>query len=202
MRGVVLATLLSLMAASPAAADPATLTEGQVLRGRFVQERHLQGFSQPLRSEGDFVLVPGKGLIWRAEIPFPVTTVVTPAGLVQSVAGQETTRLPAARLPFLSRLYAMMGGAMAGDWSALDGEFTVARRQDGKTLRVTLSPRRNGDPAAAALKEIDAQVGRFVEAVDLVKPGGDFDHLVFSGQALTTGAPTDAEAAALAAAGK
>ncbi len=93
------------------AAGPAPfLTTGQVLRGRFVQERHMRGFNAPLRSEGHFVLAPGKGLIWRAEKPFSVTTIITAAGLVQEAGGTETLHLPSAKLPFLSRLYDLLGG--------------------------------------------------------------------------------------------
>jgi len=184
-----LAFALVLFAAAAASAQ--TLSEGEVLRGRFVQDRHLAGFAQPVRSMGSFVLVPGRGLIWRAESPFPVVTVVTPAGLVQSVDGTETTRLPAARLPFMSRLYAMMAGAMAGDWRALEAEFTVTRQAG----RITLTPVRPGD--ATAIQSIGAVVGRFVDEVDIVRPGGDFDHLVFTGQSLTAGPPGADEATAL-----
>ena len=164
-----------------------------MLRGRFVQERHLAGFDRPVRSQGTFALVPGRGLIWRAETPFPVTTVVTPSGLVQSVAGTETTRLPAARLPFLTRLYTMMSGALAGDWRALEGDFSIRR----EATRITLSPRRADDPAAAAISSITATVTRFVDEVDIVKPGGDVDHLAFTGQSLAAGPPTADEATAL-----
>jgi hypothetical protein len=190
-------TLLLTLASAGASAQTATLAEGEVLRGHFVQERHLQGFAQPVRSEGSFVLVPGRGLIWRAEKPFPVVTVVTPAGLVQSVGGTETTRLPASRLPFLTRLYHMMGGAMAGDWRALEGEFTVAREPAGKATRITLTPRRADDPTATAIKSIAATVEHYVETVDIVRPGGDFDHLTFSAQVLSSGPPSAAESAAL-----
>ena len=114
-----LTALFLLLLSVVAQAEPAALKAGDVLRGRFVQERHMQGFAKPIRSEGTFLVAPGRGLIWRAESPFAVTTVVTPSGLVQSVNGAETTRLAAARLPFLTRLYDMMGGALAGDWQAL-----------------------------------------------------------------------------------
>ena len=193
--------LLLLLWAAPAAAETATLSQGQVLRGHFVQERHLEGFAQPVRSAGSFVLVPGRGLIWQAETPFPVVTVVSPNGLVQSVGGAETTRLPAARLPFLSRLSAMMGGALAGDWGALDADFAVKRETIGPSLRVTLQPLRADDPTAAAIKSIVITVGHYVDTVDIQKPGGDFDHLVFRDQTLSAGPATPTESAQLDAAG-
>lgn len=188
-----LAIMLALLWAAPVlAADPAVLKDGDVLRGRFVQERHLQGFTQPIRSQGSFVIAPGRGLIWRAETPFAVTTVVTPAGLVQNVNGTETNRLAAARLPFLSKLYDMMAGALGGDWRALDGTFAITR-QPG---RVLLAPKGADDPVAQQIAGISARLGRFVEEVEITKPGGDRDRLLFTDQVLNA-RPLDADEAAL-----
>lgn len=188
-----LVMIVGLLWTSPAlAADPAVLKDGDVLRGRFVQERHLQGFAQPVRSQGVFVIAPGRGLIWRTESPFAVTTVVTPAGLAQSVNGTETNRLAAARLPFLSKLYAMMAGALSGDWRALDGIFVVTR-QPG---RVSLAPKGADDPVAQQITGISARLDRFVEEVEITKPAGDRDRLLFTDQVLNA-RPLDAEEAAL-----
>ncbi|MBI2241912.1 MAG: outer membrane lipoprotein carrier protein LolA [Magnetospirillum gryphiswaldense] len=185
--------LLALLWAVPVrAADPAVLKDGDVLRGRFVQERHLQGFAQPIRSQGTFVIAPGRGLIWRAETPFAVTTVVTPAGLAQSVNGTETNRLAATRLPFLSKLYDMMAGALAGDWRSLDGTFAITRQ----TGRVMLAPKKADDPVAQQIAGISARLDRFVEEVEITKPGGDRDRLLFSNQVLNA-RPLDAEEAVL-----
>ena len=120
--------LLCLLPLSAQAAGPeGALQAGQVLRGHFVQERHLQGFNAPLRTEGRFLLAVDKGLIWQAEKPFAITTVISPAGLVQQVGGDETMRLPSSRLPFLSRLYDMLGGALGGDWRSLEHDFAVEK---------------------------------------------------------------------------
>src|SRR5208282_3345031 len=90
-----------------------TIPAGKTLQGRFVQDRHLAGMDVPLHSEGRFLLAPDKGLIWRAEKPFETVTVITPAGILQSMNGEEVQRLPAARLPFVMRFYQMLSGALA-----------------------------------------------------------------------------------------
>lgn len=191
IRALLLVLLLA-VTATGLRAEPAMLKDGDVLRGHFVQERHMQGFANPIRSEGSFVVAPGRGLIWRAETPFAVITVVTPAGLVQSVEGTETTRLAAARLPFLTRLYDMMAGALGGDWRALEGVFAITRTTD----QITLVPSKPDDPTAAQIAQITARLGRFVEAVEIRKPGGDFDRLTFTAQSLNT-RPLDAAEAAM-----
>lgn len=193
MKALIPVLIVLMGLAEMAHAEMAMLKPGDVLRGRFIQERHLQGFSAPVRSEGRFVVVPGKGLIWQAETPFAVTTVVTPTGLVQSVGGTETARLSAARLPFLSRLYDMMAGALAGDWRALEASFAITRT--GSTVH--LAPMRADDATGQQIAAIRAILGRFVDQVDIVRPNGDFDRLRFLDQGLGNGPLPAAEAALL-----
>ncbi|MBV9248977.1 MAG: outer membrane lipoprotein carrier protein LolA [Acetobacteraceae bacterium] len=193
MKRLASALLLALAAQTATASETAQVHEGQVLRGHFMQERRMQGFAKPLRSSGTFVVAPGIGLIWHAEQPFEVTTIVTRAGLTQQLAGDEIMQLSAAKLPFLSRLNTMMSGALSGDWHALETDFSLARTAGG---RVTLTPRRTDDLASGGILRIDASVGRFVEAVDIVRPNGESDHLGFTDQQVA-GALLPQEAAAL-----
>lgn len=198
-RLLVLCFLLSAPLAAAWATGPSqTIEPGQVLRGRFVQERHLSGFAAPLRTEGRFVLVPGRGLIWRAETPFSVTTIITAQGLVQSADGAETMRLPASRLPFLSRLYDMLGGVLGGDWRAMETDFSVTRTGDERSWRVELTPRRAPDQVGMPFRSIAARGGRFLDEVVLSKSDGDdFDRLMFLDQTLSADPLTAEEAKAL-----
>jgi hypothetical protein len=199
---------VSLLIAAPVAARAdghglgQSLGRGDVLRGAFVQQRLLKGFDAPLRSEGHFVLAAGRGLIWRVEKPFAITTVITSAGLVQQAGGSETMRLASARLPFLSHLYDMLGGALSGDWRALEADFSAARSGGADHWQVRLTPRKTDDPIAMPFSAIAATGGRFVETVQMSKPDGDSDTLTFAEQVLN-GAPLDSgEIAALGSLGK
>src|SRR5262245_59198073 len=116
------------------------IAPGESLRGRFIQERHLQGFQRPLRSEGAFLLVPDRGLIWRAEQPFAVTTVITPSGVVQEVDGNEPQDRPKTQAPFIGQLYGMMSAALAGDWTALRNHFAVTQQGDERRWQAVLTP--------------------------------------------------------------
>jgi hypothetical protein len=174
------------------------ITVGDVLRGRFVQERHLKGFARPLRSEGSFVLAPGRGLIWRTETPFPVTTVITAQGLVQEVDGRETLRMPAARLPFLARLYDMFTGSLAGDWRVLENQFAVQRSGDDRAWTVNLAPRPGTDPTTMPVRAVELKGSTYVDTVRIDKPDGDHDRLTFLGQSLSRGPLSAAETALLA----
>jgi Outer membrane lipoprotein carrier protein LolA-like len=175
---------------------------GQVLRGGFVQERHLKGFNAPLRSDGHFVLMPARGLIWRVEKPFPITTIITAAGLVQQVGGHETMRFAAARLPFLAHLYDMLGGTLGGDWQALEADFVVERSGDPAQWQVRLTPRKTDNVLAMPFAAIVANGGRFVETVEMTKPDGDADVLNFAGQVLSDAGLSADEATAFDSADK
>src|SRR5215470_8099750 len=183
----VLILLLGLFFATCAVATPAyaasavevtPLAKGQVLRGRFEQARFLQGFRAPLKSSGTFFLAPGLGLIWQTESPFALTTIMSPAGLVQEVAGRETMRMPSARIPFMSKLYAMLGGALTGDWDALSNAFNITRKAEGRSWRIKLEPKRADDPAMP-IRAMDLHGSRFLEDVDVIKPNGDHDRIDF-----------------------
>ena len=202
--------LLNLVFAASAMAPPASaesaievtpLAKGQVLRGRFEQLRFLQGFQAPLKSSGTFVLAPGLGLIWKTEAPFALTTVMSPAGLVQEVGGRETMRMPSARIPFMSKLYAMLGGALTGDWEGLSSAFNITHKADGKGWRLKLEPIRADDPEMP-IRAIDLHGSRFLEDVDLIKLNGDHDRLVFLNQKLESASPTPEESELLARAGE
>jgi hypothetical protein len=184
---------ITVAAVSPRQVHP--LRSGEVIAGRFVQERHLAGLAAPLRSEGSFVLAEGRGLIWRGEKPFATVTVLTPAGVVQSVDGKEVQRLPAARVPFLSRFYQMLSGALAGDWTAMEHDFTVDRQEGEPLWTIVLHPRSSDDPASAQLQSITVTGGELVETVEIHRANGDWEHLTFLDQVLSSAplSPDDAQ---------
>ncbi len=197
------ALLLGLVACCAAVPAPpraeTALKEGQLLRGRFEQERFLKGFDAPLKTAGSFALAPGRGLIWRAETPFAVTTVMSPAGLVQEVDGKQTMSLPSTRIPFMTKLYSMLSGALTGEWGELESAFKIARAGDAKKWELRFTPLAAGDPAMP-IAEIVARGGQLVEDVEVIKTDGDRDRLRFSGQTLETAAPTSDETGLLEAA--
>jgi len=191
------ASLATPLNAEMGAAGQTPLKDGQVLRGRFEQERFLVGFEAPLKTAGSFTLVAGGGLIWRAETPFAVTTVMSPAGLVQEVDGAKTMSLASARIPFMTKLYSMLSGALIGNWSDLEGTFKIARTGDAKKWELRLTPIAANDPAMP-IEAIIVRGKRLVEDVVVIRSAGDRDHLRFSGQSLETVAPTSDELALLA----
>jgi len=194
--GAAALSLVLLLTGSTRAAEPARLSPGEVLRGHFVQERTLTGFTRPIRSEGTFLLAPGQGLIWRGTVPFALVSVITPGGLRQTLDGQETLHLSAAKLPFLGPLHDILSAAMQGEWRPLEQAFLLTRTPQGTGSEVQLTPRPETPVAGLPVARIEARVGSFVETVTITRPGGDHDRLTFSGQQIEAG-PLSAEEQAL-----
>ena len=190
----------SAIGAAPAI-DMATVAKGQVLRGRFEQTRELKGFDAPLKSNGSFVVAPGRGLIWRVDTPFPMTTIMSSSGLLQDVNGQEALRVPANKLPFVTKLYEMLAGALAGDLAALSSTFEITRKDDSKGWRFTMVPHKADDPNMP-LKSIAVRGQKFVEEVIMVKDNGDKERLVLIDQKLAKSDPLPDEEKLLARVGK
>lgn len=179
--------LVTSLSATHAVADGIKAFQaGDVLRGRFAQERFLQGFANSLKSEGTFILAPGQGLIWRAETPFAVTTLMTRNGLAQQSDGATTLNLPASRAPFMAGLYDMLSGALAGDWQALERDFTVVKTETVDGWHLQLTPAKKAPSDAMPIAQIDISGKDYVERVDILKVGGDHDVLTFLDQQLST----------------
>lgn len=170
---------------APSAQIP--LASNQVLRGNFVQESQMKGLDQPLRWSGHFVVAPAHGLIWGIDKPFPTSTIVTPKGSVQQIGG-VTVKLP---IKNLQHLYAMVGGALIGDWSGLEKDYVITPGGDAAHWHMVLTPRQ---PAKSPLAYTSIVVSgaRFIESIVLTKGDGNSDVLSFTDEVLDQ-APLNAE---------
>lgn len=185
MLAIVAAVTLTPVCFAEIAMGP-SLTPGQTLHGRFVQERHLKGLATTLKSEGNFVLAPGKGLIWRIEQPIQTLTVITPAGIRQFINGSEVQHLDAARVPFIAHFYDMLNGSLMGDWSAMRHDFAVNSKGDRQAWRTVLTPLHPDDPIAGMLASIVIAGGKMVDSVDINRANGDSEHMAFLDQTVSS----------------
>ncbi len=143
----------------------------------------------PLRSEGHFTLAPGHGLIWRMEKPFARDDGDHARRFDPGKQWRRNHAPSSARLPFLSHLYDMLGGALAGDWHALDNDFAVTASGNDTHWQVVLKPRVAPDPIGMPFQAITVAGGRYADSVVLEKVGGDTDTLTFFDQDLATAPP-------------
>lgn len=163
---------------------------GEILRGRFTQQRFLQGFNTPLTSAGSFVVVPSRGVVWQADTPFAIITAIGNGGLVQRVTGGATTHYPASRLPAIVKLYEIFAAALSGAWPKLDRIFSVQREGGDQNWKVTLKPL-SRDPGMP-LQSVVVMGSAYVNSVQIMRANGDSDRIDFTDQTISR-TPLDAE---------
>jgi hypothetical protein len=177
--------LLSSVCIAQLAIGP-SLAPGQTLHGRFEQARNLKGITSTLKSDGTFVLAPGRGLIWRIEDPIETTTVITPAGIRQIVNGSEVQRIEAAKVPFIAHFYDMLNGALIGDWTAMRHDFSVETTGNRGAWRSRLTPLRPTDPIGGMLASIVITGGKMVDGVEIRRTNGDSERIAFLDQTVSS----------------
>jgi len=156
------------------------LTEDKVLRGTFIEQHVLDKDKSPVQMAGHFTVAPAYGLIWAVENPLPTSTIVTPDGAVQEIAGMAV-KLPAKNL---HSLYAMVKAALAGQWDFLEKDFTINRRETSTGWTMALYPK-TPNSGLKGYKSILVQGETFVNSIVLTKPDGTYDALAFSNGAIS-----------------
>ncbi|MBF0098043.1 MAG: outer membrane lipoprotein carrier protein LolA [Magnetococcales bacterium] len=165
------------------------IKEGEILRGRFLMDRHLQGFNKPLRSEGTIVIAPGKGLVWKTEKPFPAIVAIGVQGIHQYVNNDKTFSITTNQFPFLNTLRQLFEQALTGNEAGLERYFSL--QQEGNTAILDKRPDAGID---WPLKKLLVRRNQgFVESVALFKENGDRDEIHFLEQTITLASPTSEE---------
>lgn len=181
MIGLLLVAVVLPAAASDAslAAVEARIGKVQVLRGGFEQEKRVEGFRNPLRSHGRFVLARDRGVLWTTETPFPSEVVLTGERILsRQPDGSLRIEIDGRQQPALAAANAMMLALVGGDVRALSAHFEISAEvlPDGG-WRLRLSPRR------AALSRAFASImlagDRHVRDVEIIEAGGDRTRLRF-----------------------
>jgi hypothetical protein len=164
--------------AQPPSGARAQLVDAAVLRGRFEQDKQLQGFRNPLRSNGDFLLVRDRGVIWETRAPFASTTVLTRDRLLQRQPdGGEQIVLDAAHASALAALNALLMALIRGDLDALAQQFEIEEQVDGDGWRLDLTPTDAG--LQRVLTAVSLGGDRHVRSARIVEKSGDRSEIRF-----------------------
>lgn len=150
----------------------AQLRTDAVVKGRFEQLKTVQGFKQPLRSSGEFVVAQSKGIVWQVQQPFASTLVATPESLQSRGAdGAVSMQMQASDEPVLRTVNAMLFAVMSANVAQLREMFEVSGQADQQGWKLHLKPR---DVLLAQwLQSIDLQGHAFVQKVQLQETRGD-----------------------------
>lgn len=146
----------------------AQLGKPAVVRGEFVQEKHLRSLPQPLVSKGHFVLAKQHGLLWLLQTPLRQDYRIDERGIARRDANgwQQLPQRSASAQQ--NRLFLAV---LEGDSSGLQRDFDLALSGAANDWTLTLTPR------AVLLKQIFDSIeiagGELVQRIDLHEAQGD-----------------------------
>ena len=144
------------------------LSAPAVIRGPFIQEKHLRALPQPLLSKGRFVLAREHGLLWLLQTPLQQDYRIDAKGIARrdatgwrmlpgKSAGAEQNRL------FLA--------VLQGDSNGLQRDFELSLQGDATHWQLHMTPR------SLLLKQIFTRIditgAAFVERIELQETQGD-----------------------------
>lgn len=116
----------------------AQLSQPQVIRGQFVQEKHLRDLPIALKSQGTYALSKQHGLLWFLEKPIAKHYRINRSG----VAMQEQEQwLLQPKQEVVARQSQLFLAVLQGDRSGLEQDFDLALTGDLSAWQLTLTPR-------------------------------------------------------------
>ncbi|RJG14370.1 outer membrane lipoprotein carrier protein LolA [Pseudomonas cavernicola] len=146
----------------------AQLAEPAVVRGEFIQEKHLRALPKPLTSTGHFVMAKQHGLLWLLQSPLQQDYRINGAGISRRAANSWQTLPQQGASAQQNRLFLAV---LQGDSSGLRDDFDLALSGDASDWQLKLTPR------AVLLKQIFTAItiegGALVQRIELLETQGD-----------------------------
>lgn len=144
------------------------LNASVVVKGPFIQEKHLRALPQPLLSEGRFVLARDHGLLWLLQTPLRQDYRIDAQGIAR--------RDPSGWQPLPTRSAGaeqnrLFFAVLQGDSSGLQRDFDVKLSGEALHWQLQLTPR--SLLLKQIFKRIDISGGRYVERIELSETQGD-----------------------------
>ena len=135
-------------------------------RTAFVQSKAIKGLSRPLQSQGQLVLFPDAGLLYRLEKPVQAAYLMSPQALVIEEAGQLKT-LSVDEAPWLRAMAELLPNVISGNERKLSESFVIEKLSAEKGFHWRCVPRdaafRQALPMIEILGEKDVEKVRYAD---------------------------------------
>jgi hypothetical protein len=149
-----------------------SLANAKVVRGQFVQQRHLAGLKHPLESSGVFVFAREAGIEWHTLAPFDSQFLLGPTGITQRDEGAETLHIDTSEQPAMQVVARVFLALFALDVEALSHDFELYGAENGAGRWVIgLKPR--AEALGSVFRHAIVRGGASVESVMLEDGNGD-----------------------------
>jgi hypothetical protein len=164
---------------------------GGVLRGAFAEDHYFTKTAKPLHTEGHFIVVPARGIIWSIETPIRFSFVITPQGATQMLGTMALVQVSAEKMPLLGDVTELVTATLAGNWEPLEQQFVVARKATLQHWDATVTPR---EGVKMPFQSLSFTGNKHVDQARAMRANGGFDKFTFSQQTISKSPPTPAEA--------
>ncbi|WP_107879123.1 LolA family protein [Neisseria animaloris] len=147
-----------------------TLQKPDNVQGAFTQQRYLKSLSKPMTTNGQFVLVPKRGLLWHMQKPFDNRLRVRSDGIMQW-NGKNWVAANASKMSGQTQQIKLFLDLLGGNTQGLEKQFNLqlSGTQQKWTLRL--------DPKTALMKQIftriDISGDNVVRRIELNEKQGD-----------------------------
>lgn len=153
------------------------LTQQAVLRGKFVQTKHLNLFSNPLVSMGNFTLAKDLGLIWDQTEPFPVQLILTQNKLIQSFPNAPAEVMTAQQNPMAFYFSSIFLSLFQGDSQSLEKEFDLTFTSGNPQWQLALIPK--NEPLNKIFAKIEVYGNLYIDRISLIEVRKDRTDIEF-----------------------
>lgn len=144
------------------------LTAEDVVRGEFVQEKHLRALPQALRSQGEFVLARDYGLLWQLQQPLLHLLRITPTGIAQQLPDGRWQATANAASSRESRLFLAL---LSGDFAPLETSFSLDVQGSADDWSIRMTP--TDTLLQRIFSYIDLRGGLTLQHIELHETQGD-----------------------------
>lgn len=153
-----------------------TLQQPQSVQGAFVQQRYLKSMNTPMSTQGKFVLLPQKGLLWQMTKPFDNRLRVRADGIMQWDG--KTWRAQSGSKAAQNRQVALFLDLLGGNTQGLAQAFDMQLSGSEKKWTLRLLPKTM--LMKQVFEKIDISGDSVVRRIELNEKQGDKTVMQFS----------------------
>jgi outer membrane lipoprotein-sorting protein len=158
--------------------------QAQTIFTRFVQERHLSLFNEPLRSEGFLCFQKPGNIRWETTAPYKSILVSDGSGVAQFEWTDEKWRkLDLGLGDALQNVVSQIAGVMGGQYASDQRSYTATVTNVADEFVITLVPQNETMRKMMVVIEVHLAADlKGTRRVILRENGGDYTDIQFSGQ--------------------
>jgi len=158
--------------------------QAQTIFTRFVQERHLSLFNDPLRSEGFLCFQKPGRIRWETTAPYKSILVSDGSGVAQfEWTDDRWKKLDLGLGDALQQVVSQIAGVMDGRYASDQGAYTASVTNSAEELVITLVPKNETLRKMMAAIEVHLAADlKGTRRVVLRETGGDYTDIQFSEQ--------------------